>query len=257
MLRHYSMAKIARALGTLVLLSSLCAGAATHAGAAEPAFMRLGRQAPPPPGYLALCRRLPSECGLRGASTDLALAPQSGTLRPTAAGFYQKAPEIGREAYDWKAALGVVDTLTGTDSLPPPEQARLPFNRRLLTELQRVSRAVNSRISATSDMDAFGQEDFWALPLTEGLGHLGNCKHYALEKRKTLIDNGVDPAALSIAVVRTPSGEVHAVLVVSTTTGDYVLDNLSPWVVKWSQTGYTWIIRQGSGQPLAWFSVLT
>jgi predicted transglutaminase-like cysteine proteinase len=50
---------------------------------------------------------------------------------------------------------------------------------------------------------------------------------------------------------------VHAVLIVSTDQGDYVLDNLSPWIKGWQDVNYTWIERQVPGQPLRWANVTT
>lgn len=255
MSRTYSMMAAARACSLLMVAAAFGGATAAEASAAEMSFMRLGRQAAPPPGYLALCQRLPSECGLQASPVNFASA--SGALRPNAIGGLAYSVSARHTPYDWSAAFGALDTLSDDSGKSAPDQVRISFDRHLLADLKRVTRAVNARISATSDIEAFGQEDFWALPLTEGLGRAGNCKHYVLEKRRALIDMGVDAAALSIAVVRTPSGEVHAVLVVSTSAGDYVLDNLTPWVVKWSETGYTWIIRQGSGQQLDWFSVLS
>ena len=61
--------------------------------------------------------------------------------------------------------------------------------------------------------------------------------------------------ALTIAIVRTRQGEGHAVLLVATDQGEYVLDNLSPWAMPWRQVGYQWLKRQAPGQPLTWVSI--
>ena len=45
-------------------------------------------------------------------------------------------------------------------------------------------------------------------------------------------------------MVRTRGGVIHAVLLVRTTEGDYVLDNLSPYIVRWTDTDYTFIKRE-------------
>ena len=63
------------------------------------------------------------------------------------------------------------------------------------------------------------------------------------------------PSPLSPAVVRTRGGVVHAVLIVTTTEGDQVLDNLSPYVELWRHVDYEWIKRQvptGDGLRWAW-----
>ena len=122
--------------------------------------------------------------------------------------------------------------------------------------LDSVNQSVNSRIKPGDDAEVFGQADYWALPLSRNLGAKGgprgNCKHYALEKRKALAERGVPTSALSLAIVRTRQGETHAVLLVTTDRGEFVLDNLSPWVAPWRQTGYVWLERQTPGDPLQW-----
>ncbi|MER9063938.1 transglutaminase-like cysteine peptidase [Mesorhizobium sp. M0019] len=45
-------------------------------------------------------------------------------------------------------------------------------------------------------------------------------------------------------MVRQSSGEGHAILSVNTTAGDFILDNLEPKVLLWSDTGYTYLKRQ-------------
>ncbi|WP_304280658.1 transglutaminase-like cysteine peptidase [Caulobacter segnis] len=239
------------AFSLIVVAATLVVGATAEARPADEGFMRLGRQVAPPPGYLALCQRLPSACGMQAPPAAATLSP--GGLRPNA---IAGSSDARRAPYDWRAALGGPDALGQADEVSQAV-ARLQYSAKLLDELKRVTRSVNAQITPKSDLEAFGREDFWALPLTEGLGKGGNCKHYVLEKRKVLIDEGFDPESLSIAIVRIPRGEIHAVLVVSTTAGDYVLDNLTPWVVKWSDTGYDWIIRQGPRQQTDWFTVLS
>ncbi|MER9669199.1 transglutaminase-like cysteine peptidase [Mesorhizobium sp. M0323] len=44
-------------------------------------------------------------------------------------------------------------------------------------------------------------------------------------------------------MVRQSSGEGHAILSVNTTAGDFILDNLEPKVLLWSDTGYTYLKR--------------
>ncbi len=118
-----------------------------------------------------------------------------------------------------------------------------------------VNQTINDKIKPMSDEQAFGTADYWTLPLTDGPRPVGNCKHYALEKRKALVDAGFSADALSIAIVKTGWGEIHAVLVVGTDKGDYVLDNLSPWIKGWQDVRYTWIERQTPGQPLRWAAI--
>ena len=117
-------------------------------------------------------------------------------------------------------------------------------------DLEAVSRRINRAIRRASDADAYGREDMWVLP--EGPRPRGDCEDYVLAKRRALIENGVDPAALSIAIVRTRWGELHAVLLVATAEGERVLDNLTPWVLPWREAPYEWLERQAPGQTLVW-----
>lgn len=71
-----------------------------------------------------------------------------------------------------------------------------------------------------------------------------DCVGYVRAKRDALTQAGFPAGALSPAVVKTRGGVIHAVLLVRTTEGDYVLDNLSPYVVRWTDTDYTFIKRE-------------
>lgn len=59
------------------------------------------------------------------------------------------------------------------------------------------------------------------------------------------------PSALRIASVKVRTGAGHAILVVKTTAGDYVLDNLDNIVRTWSQTGYR-IVAISTADPRIW-----
>ncbi|WP_309630358.1 transglutaminase-like cysteine peptidase [Brevundimonas sp.] len=124
---------------------------------------------------------------------------------------------------------------------PPPVRIR---------DLEAVNRRINWAIRRSSDEATFGAADVWAAPT--GPRPRGDCEDYALAKRRALIETGVDPDLLSLAIVRTRGGEIHAVLLVRAGDGEYVLDNLSPWVVRWDSAPYDWLERQTPGAPLVW-----
>lgn len=69
----------------------------------------------------------------------------------------------------------------------------------------------------------------------------GDCDDYAMTKRHQLIRAGIPASALKIAVVRTRSGEGHAVLIVKTSAGEFALDNIRKSIVRRSQTGYRFL----------------
>lgn len=136
---------------------------------------------------------------------------------------------------------------------PTPAPAPAPAPTRLLPTLdtlQAVNGRINRAIRRSSDMDTFGAADVWNAPT--GPRARGDCEDYVLAKRRALIEAGVDPDLMSIALVRTRRGEAHAVLLVRTDDGEQVLDNLSPWVIRWDQAPYDWLERQTPGRPLTW-----
>ncbi|MBU1345806.1 MAG: transglutaminase-like cysteine peptidase [Alphaproteobacteria bacterium] len=135
-----------------------------------------------------------------------------------------------------------------TRTVPAPQLRRGPAPS--LRDLETVNRRLNRAIRRGSDQDLFGQADIWVAPT--GSRPRGDCEDYVLAKRRTLIDAGVDPSRLSIALVQTRRGEGHAVLLVATEAGEFVLDNLSPWVLRWDQAPYEWRERQAPGRPLSW-----
>jgi predicted transglutaminase-like cysteine proteinase len=131
----------------------------------------------------------------------------------------------------------------------------LPADAALMARLTEVTRRVNRAIRYVPEQRVSGDADTWRLPLSSGERAVGDCKDYVLEKRRALIQAGVAPSNLSIAIVRTPRGETHAVLLVITDRGELVLDSLSDWVRPWRQVRYTWLARQGLGRQLGWVSL--
>lgn len=111
-----------------------------------------------------------------------------------------------------------------------------------------VNRSVNSRVIASTDLEIFGVEEFWAYPVSGR----GDCEDYVLEKRRDLIWRGWPVSALLITVVRDEDGAGHAVLTVRTDHGDLILDNKVDIIRPWFQTPYTYIKRQSPFDTAAW-----
>ena len=88
------------------------------------------------------------------------------------------------------------------------------------SSLLNVNSSVNSQITYTPDLQQFGKDEHWEIAQTHG-----DCEDYALRKRKVLLDKGVPLSALRLATCWTETNEYHAVLIVVTPNGDYVLDN--------------------------------
>lgn len=113
--------------------------------------------------------------------------------------------------------------------------AQVTMTNQLMAVLKQVNVQVNRAITPERDT-----ADIWELNPTSG-----DCEDYVLSKRAALIRKGVSAGALRIAYTHTRRGEPHAVLVVRTSQGDYVLDNLNNSVKTLRSSGYT--IRSMSG----------
>lgn len=111
--------------------------------------------------------------------------------------------------------------------------------------LSKINRTVNSAMKPRHD-----RGDIWTVGATEG-----DCEDYALTKRQKLIAAGLPPSALRMAVARTPRGEGHAVLVITTDVGDMVLDNRNNRIKSWENTDLTWIKIQSADNPMQWKTI--
>lgn len=127
---------------------------------------------------------------------------------------------------------------------------RVAMTDTLWSSLNRINTRYNEAIVAASDMTIHGQSDVWTVG-----GRFGDCEDYSLAKRRALIASGISPSALSIAVVRTPEGIGHAVLVVRTDRGDFVLDNRRDAVLGWDETGYRWYKITSPDDPRQWINI--
>ena len=111
-----------------------------------------------------------------------------------------------------------------------------------------VNRWVNNNIRPVSDKKHWGTVNKWYYP-EDGRG---DCKDYALLKRRKLMQAGFPREALLLTIVWTRQKQGHAVLIVRTDKGDYVLDNLTSKVVLWSETSHDFVKRQSQTDPSVW-----
>ncbi|WP_224545871.1 transglutaminase-like cysteine peptidase [Mesorhizobium sp. CA16] len=118
--------------------------------------------------------------------------------------------------------------------------------------LKRVNQKANRSIKPVSNYDHWGTTmDHWDYP-TDGKG---DCKIYALYKRKLLLEAGFPRQALLMTVVRDLHNEGHTILTVKTDKGDLVLDNLVDEIRPWNATGYYFLKRQSQQNPNTWVSI--
>ena len=123
----------------------------------------------------------------------------------------------------------------------PREPATIPLTAALWRMLSGVNRRVNARILPITDLAHWGVVDRWDFP-DDGFG---DCEDYQLLKRRMLIERGLPRRALRMTVVLDEIGEGHAVLMVRTDRGDFILDNKTDTILPWRDTGYAYIKREG------------
>jgi len=263
---------------TLIIWVVLLANAQTaHAQAVPQAEMQEGAPILPPLGYLNFCERHADQCAPQNNSSEP--LPTTNQL-PAAAlyGDYSSPASTAKPAsayprFNWPAVfISTTQPLSSSgasdypaaiairSSVSVPQDTSASSAPRasgdFLRQLELVNADVNARVRSLSDIDHYGIDDYWELPL-EGGGGAGDCEDYALEKRKILMSRGVPMRALSIALVRTALNESHAVLLVRTDRGEYVLDNLTHAIMPWQSARYTWVKWQSRENPNVWVQPLT
>ena len=112
----------------------------------------------------------------------------------------------------------------------------------VMATLKWVNSRVNNAITPRNDSGA----DVWNASASSG-----DCEDYVLAKRRALIKAGLPASSLRIAYVKTRGGVGHAILVVKTSRGDFVLDNLNRSVRPLSQSGYR-IVSMSGANPKSW-----
>lgn len=145
------------------------------------------------------------------------------------------AVPISRTAFDakWELVRGARASALMSAALA---QAGVLAGMTAAQKLDRVNRWVNRTISYQSDTISYGQRDYWATA-AESLGERkGDCEDYAILKMQMLRAAGVDPAAMRLTLLRDLAAHAdHAYLVVSSDSGEWVLDNLSDRVYAQSE----------------------
>lgn len=123
----------------------------------------------------------------------------------------------------------------------PGGATSVPYTQQLAKDLAKVTSSVNRSIAYRPD-----KGEVWKANVSAG-----DCEDYALTKRVRLIRMGYPASALRMAVGYTRKGESHAVLVVVTSDGKLVLDNLNEKVVPLSKSGLR-VRKMDSADPMVW-----
>jgi predicted transglutaminase-like cysteine proteinase len=114
-----------------------------------------------------------------------------------------------------------------------------------------VNTYVNNKIAPVSDQDLYGEAEHWAYPV-----NAGDCEDYVLLKKRYLEGLGFAADDLRITVVLDEAGAGHAVLTLTTASGDFILDNRRNDVLLWSDTKYKFLKRQSAANPMQWMALI-
>lgn len=183
--------------------------------------------------FVCLISFLCSALGARAASMDVPVT------------------SVAAEQGSAKAPLGWADFCrknAADCAVPDLAAADIALTAQSWRQIVAINERVNRAIIPISDMDHWGVLESWDYP-ADGEG---DCEDFVLLKRKLLIEAGFARQALLITVVSDLKGEGHAVLLLKTDRGDFVLDNQNPRVVAWTATGYRFVKRQSQENPNRW-----
>ena len=215
--------------------------------------MGLGAANAAPAGLYDFCTRLPQSCAMepprfvRAAETRRETPSRNDGFMLASYSSDQRSYSMPREIQpSYSSARRALPIMP------------ISWTSKTRKVVNRINRQINAAMIGTTDAQAFGRQEFWTMPLSapdrpRGRSKpLADCEDFALEKRKALIAAGIPEDSLYLAVAVSEWTGLHAVLVISTDEGDFVLDNMSEWLVEWSKTNYVWIKRQATTSLFDW-----
>lgn len=135
-------------------------------------------------------------------------------------------------------------------AVDPSEPERVELTPRLWRTVTALNLKVNREIEPITDMDHWGVVERWDMA-EDGKG---DCEEYVNIKRKRLVEAGIPRRALRVVVVIDEENAGHAVLMLRTDKGDFILDNKRNAVLLWHQTGYVYIKRE-SQDRIGWVAL--
>jgi predicted transglutaminase-like cysteine proteinase len=116
-------------------------------------------------------------------------------------------------------------------------------------DLKVVNRTVNAAIIPERNTEGLAGEKWLISPTS------GDCNDYAVTKRSQLLERGWPARTLLLSEVVTSWGEHHLILVVRTSAGDLVLDNMTTQIRPWARAPYQWVRIQTPKNPNYWASI--
>lgn len=125
----------------------------------------------------------------------------------------------------------------------------IPFEKIQWDLVYRINEQIN-RLPQVSDLALYGRNEFWAMAQSAG----GDCEDLVLRKRYELKRLGLSGDSLLPATGTLWNGEGHAVLLIDTSQGAYVLDNLTDEIKGWRDVRMDWYGR-ADWHSLLWRSM--
>ena len=173
-----------------------------------------------------------------GAATETTAAAGKGPTR-TAPTFGRTLPPIGFVKFCGRRPEACATRPSGA--------VRPHLSARQWELVNRVNAYVNADVRPASDDEIYGEAERWDYPTARG-----DCEDYALLKQRYLEVLGLPRSALLLTVVLDDQQEGHAVLMLATSEGDFILDNRRDGVRRWSDSDYTFLKRQSPRDPRDW-----
>src|SRR6266849_5695587 len=130
----------------------------------------------------------------------------------------------------------------------PTGNERIDLSTENAELLNRINRDVNAQINPIAKNYGRDLQDGWTIAPA-----MGDCNDYAVTKRHALLQSGLPARALRLSVVKTATGIGHLVLVVVTTKGELILDNLTEAIRPWQSTDYHWLKIQSASDARFWY----
>ena len=172
---------------------------------------------------------------------------------PHAEAGTQNAGAFAREYAETLPPIGFVEFCHRNPEAceaPRAKQRKVAMTEEKWLLVRMVNAFVNGAIAPITDETLYGTPEYWTFP-----ADAGDCEDLVLLKKKILQQKGLPAEALRITVVLDEHGEGHAVLSLTTSKGDFILDNRRNEIRNWHATGYTMLKRQSAQDPRKWVSL--
>lgn len=227
-----------------LLIFAFLSASSGQARSSGPAFMPGEVPADAPAGFTEMCARDRILCML-GQSSDATVAAQTRTSGPSHFPDLKTGAALPPHDRDlWVKPVRLANGLETTDDRLPAE----PYDLRAL--IKAVNSDVNRHVTQMTDMASMGVDEYWRRLPADHL--IGDCEDIAIEKRVRLTEAGfpADHMFYGVAFVRNMG--LHTVLIVRLSDGDYILDSMTPHILRWDEPHYVWLRKQVPGAPLQW-----